>query len=117
MALTPDKTRVEFGLTIHEKIIPWGAVWPRTVYDNSGKVRFSKGAKYKADQLLSRGTGKPAGVTIHNTEGSANAETYTRATWPNGNMNDVRVLDLCQYFGRKKLKDYADFFSSSSSFC
>lgn len=91
MALTPDKTRVEFGLTIHEKIIPWGAVWPRTVYDNSGKVRFSKGAKYKADQLLSGGTGKPAGVTIHNTEGSANAETYTRATWPNGNMNDVRV--------------------------
>ena len=28
----------------------------------------------------------------------------------------VRV-DLCQYFGQKKLKDYADFFSSSSSLC
>ena len=26
-------------------------------------------------------------------------------------------LDLCQYFGQKKLKDYADFLSSSSSFC
>lgn len=26
-------------------------------------------------------------------------------------------LDLCQYFGQKKLKDYADFFSSSSSLC
>ena len=26
-------------------------------------------------------------------------------------------LDLCQYFGQKKLKDYAAFFSSSSSFC
>lgn len=27
------------------------------------------------------------------------------------------LLDLCQYFGQKKLKDYADFFSSSSSLC
>ena len=27
------------------------------------------------------------------------------------------VLDLCQYFGHKKLKGYADFFNSSSSFC
>ena len=26
-------------------------------------------------------------------------------------------LDLCQYFGQKKSKDYAAFFSSSSSFC
>ena len=26
-------------------------------------------------------------------------------------------MDLCQYFGQKKLKDYAAFFSSSSSFC
>ena len=91
MALTPDKTRVEFGLTINEKIIPWGAAWPRTVYGSNGAVRFAKGTKYKADQLLSGGTGKPAGVTIHNTDGNANAETYTRATWPNGNMNDVRV--------------------------
>ena len=26
-------------------------------------------------------------------------------------------VDLCQYFGQKKLKDYATFFSSSSFFC
>ena len=26
-------------------------------------------------------------------------------------------VDLCQYFGQKKLKYYADFFSSSSSLC
>lgn len=26
-------------------------------------------------------------------------------------------LDLCQYFGHKKLKVHADFFNSSSSFC
>lgn len=28
-----------------------------------------------------------------------------------------KKLDLCQYFGQKKLKYYADFFSSSSSLC
>ena len=28
-----------------------------------------------------------------------------------------QVLDLCQYFEHKKLKGYADFFNSSSSFC
>lgn len=85
MALTPDKTRVEHGLTIHEKIIPWGAVWTK----NYGK--YTKGTKYKADRLLSGGTGKAAGVTIHNTDGGANAETYTRATYPNQNMKDSRV--------------------------
>lgn len=26
-------------------------------------------------------------------------------------------MDLCQYFEHKKLKGYADFFNSSSSFC
>ena len=31
-----------------------------------------------------------------------------------GSIND---MDLCQYFGQKKLKYYADFFSSSSSLC
>ena len=29
----------------------------------------------------------------------------------------VESVDLCQYFGQKKLKYYADFFSSSSSLC
>lgn len=89
MALTPDKTRVEQGLTIHEKIIPWGAVWSKTVV--VGKTTYKKGDKYKADRLLSGGTGKAAGVTIHNTDGGANAETYTRATYPNQNMKDSRV--------------------------
>ena len=87
--LTPDATRTEYGLVIHEKIIPWGATWPK----NSGS--YKKGQKYKADKRLSGGTGKVAGVTIHNTDDLANveedAEQYTRATWPNANMNDVRV--------------------------
>lgn len=28
-----------------------------------------------------------------------------------------KKVDLCQYFGHKKLKVYADFSNSSSSFC
>ena len=44
-----------------------------------------------------------------------------------GLMNNIRtcadeivlndIVDLCQYFEHKKLKGYADFFNSSSSFC
>lgn len=87
--LTPDATRTEHGLVINEKIIPWGAVWPK----DSGA--YKKGAQYKADRLLSGGTGKVKGVTIHNTADLKNveedAEQYTRATWPNANMNDARV--------------------------
>lgn len=30
---------------------------------------------------------------------------------------DLIKVDLCQYFEHKKLKGYADFFNSSSSFC
>lgn len=30
---------------------------------------------------------------------------------------ELCMVDLCQYFEHKKLKGYADFFNSSSSFC
>ena len=87
--LTPDATRTECGLVINEKIIPWGAKWPK----DSGE--YKKGQEFKADKRLSGGTGKVAGVTIHNTDDLENveedAEQYTRATWPNANMNDARV--------------------------
>jgi N-acetylmuramoyl-L-alanine amidase CwlA len=87
--LTPDKVRIEHGLTINEKIIPWGATWPK----DSGS--YKKGSKYKADKLLSDGTGKVKGVTVHNTNDLVNvhedAEQYTRATWPNANMSNARV--------------------------
>lgn len=33
------------------------------------------------------------------------------------NISFIKELDLCQYFEHKKLKGYADFFNSSSSFC
>lgn len=32
-------------------------------------------------------------------------------------LTNEELLDLCQYFEHKKLKGYADFFNSSSSFC
>ena len=89
--LKPDNIRTEHGLEIKEKIIPWGAVWPK----DSGN--FKKGDQYKADRLLSDGTGKVQYITIHNTDdiveavGTNDAEQYARATWPNANMGDVRV--------------------------
>ena len=89
--LTPDNIRIEHGLLIKEKIIPWDAVWPK---NSDG---HKKGDRYKADRLLSNGTGKAMYVTIHNTpdineeSGTNDAEQYTRATWPNANMGDVRV--------------------------
>ena len=33
------------------------------------------------------------------------------------NLPALFGMDLCQYFGHKKLKVYVDFFNSSSSFC
>lgn len=95
--LIPDRARTDNGLVIKEKIIPWGAVWPKTVYNAVGKVQFAKGSLYKADRKLSGGTGKVQYVTIHNTAaiqtavGITMAEQYTRATWPNANMKDARV--------------------------
>lgn len=89
--LIPDKTRTEHGLVIKEKIIPWGAKWTKTWKNHK------KGDKFKADRLLSNGTGKVEYITIHNTadiaeaKGTNDAEQYTRATYPNQNMGDARV--------------------------
>ena len=81
--LTPDKIRYEHGLKICEKIIPWGAVWTKSYQS------YKKGDKYKSDRYFEGN--KPSYITIHNTDGNANAETYTRATYPNQNMGTVRV--------------------------
>lgn len=88
--LIPDNIRISHGLTINQKIIPWGATWQH----DSGK--YKTGEKYKADMLLSYGTGEVKYITIHNTDainavGTSDAEQYTRATWPNCNMKDARV--------------------------
>ena len=95
--LKPDKTRVENGVTINEKIIPdsaraskYCASWCR------------KGEPMKPCRPLSYGV---TGVTIHNTEDlpkvKDDGEQYTRATWPNCNMGGVVVHyyvdDLCAW--------------------
>ena len=88
--LKADKVKYEFGLAICEKIIPWGSKWSKDVYIN-GKLIYKKGQKYKADKYLSKNTGIIRGITIHNSDGNADAETYTRATFPNQNMLSSRV--------------------------
>ena len=49
-----------------------------------------------------------SGVTIHNTNDLQNveedAEQYTRAPWPNANMNDARVQDVYKRQGRSCTK-------------
>lgn len=103
-SLTPDRTRTEHGLVIREKIIPWGAVWPRTIYGKGGAVKFSQGSPYKADRLLTNGTGLVRYITIHTTGtiqapyGTTMAEQYARAVWPDANLSDLRFhyyIDAC----------------------
>lgn len=92
--LTPDKIiTVNVGgeiLTIKQKIVPDSA--RATKYVASYVLQ---GQPMKPCALLS-GTGKPKGITIHNTgdiavaAGTTAAEQYSRATW-NGNMGGVIV--------------------------
>lgn len=82
--ISPDTTYSAGGLPVKVKKIPFGTVWKK---DCCG---FKKGDLYKADRLMSGGTGKIHGITIHNTGDSADAATYTLATF-NQNMNTSRV--------------------------
>lgn len=93
--LKPDKIRTEAigggEITIKEKIIPDTARATKHVADY-----VPKGGKMKPCALLNGGTGKPKGVTVHNTaaitvSGTSMAEQYTRATWPNQAMGGVCV--------------------------
>lgn len=89
--LKPDKIRTEKTrsggtITIKEKIIPDNARAKKKVASY-----VTKGALMKPCAKLTNGTGKPRGITIHNTNniitiGTTPAEQYTRATWPNCNM-------------------------------
>lgn len=82
--LTPDSSYKIENLTVNVKKIPFGTRWKK---DCCG---FKKGDLYKADRLMTNGSGRILGITIHNTGDSADAETYTRATF-NQNMNTSRV--------------------------
>ncbi len=74
------------GLTVKVKKIPFGARWSK----DCPAEGFRKGDLYKADRLLCGGSGKARGITVHNTDDSADAATYTLATF-NQNMNSARV--------------------------
>lgn len=108
--LIPDKVYTLNGVKINEKIIPDSAIWEdfdkcvtAGFVDVDERDVFDKGVAYKANVKLSNGTGKVQGVTIHNTGRGAFkgkysnestggvAEVYTRATYPNQNMNSARV--------------------------
>lgn len=90
--LKPDKIiTTENGLVIKQKIIPDGMKAPKDVASY-----VKKGQKMKPCAKLNNGTGKPKGITVHNTSdikvasGTNAAEQYTRATY-NGNMSGVVV--------------------------
>lgn len=91
--LTPDATYTANGVKVNVKIIPDGTRW--TDAAKAKAAGFTPGALYKKQAKLNKGTGKPKFVTIHNTGDLAgvndDAEQYTRATWPNQNMNSSRV--------------------------
>ena len=89
--LSPDKTvTTTNGLNIKQKIIPDSL---RATKDVASWCK--KGGKMKPCAKLC-GTGKPKGITVHNTNdintaaGTTAAEQYTRATY-NGNMGGVVV--------------------------
>lgn len=90
--LKPDKiVTTANGLSIKQKIVPDTLVATKDVASY-----VKKGQKMKPCKKLSDGTGKPKGITVHNTgmvkvaAGTTAAEQYTRATY-NGNMSGVIV--------------------------
>jgi LysM repeat protein len=96
MFLTPDNIITAMvgvhTLTIKQKITPDGARATKDICDY-----VNKGDLVKPNRPLNNGTGKPKGITIHNTgnitvsAGTTPAEQYARATYPNGNMNGAAV--------------------------
>lgn len=90
--LTPNTIYIINGVTVNEKIIPDGTTWTNSV--NAKKDGFTVGALYKKQAKLTKGSGKPLTITIHNTNDLPNveddAEQYIRATF-NENMRTSRV--------------------------
>lgn len=96
MFLTPDNiitaTVGVHTLTIKQKITPDGARATKNICDY-----VKKGDLVKPNKPLNNGTGKPKGITVHNTgditvsASTTPAEQYARATYPNGNMNGAAV--------------------------
>lgn len=93
--LKPDSVKTykigNESIKINVKIIPDSMTAPKDIAS-----WCKKGWKMKPCQKLNNGTGKPKGITVHNTNdisvasGTNPAEQYTRATY-NGNMSGVVV--------------------------
>lgn len=83
--LVPDKTEVIHGVTIKTKIIPL------TAKMNKATGRHKKGDPFRDQRKLNA-----KGITAHNTpainqaKGTTMSEQYSRATYPNQNMDTVR---------------------------
>lgn len=96
--LTPDTTYIANGVTVNVKIIPDGTRWKSA--SKAQKAGFAAGSLYKSQAKL-----KVKKVTIHNTNDldsvHDDGEQYTRATYPNENMNSSRVHfyvdDVCAW--------------------
>lgn len=96
--LKPNTTYVANGVTVNEKIIPDGTRWKSA--SKAKKAGFAAGSLYKSQAKL-----KVKKVTIHNTNDLGgvhdDGEQYTRATYPNENMNSSRVHfyvdDVCAW--------------------
>lgn len=90
--LVPDKkTTTPNGLIINQKIIPDSLKAEKNVAS-----WCKNGQPMKPCKKLNDGSGKPKGITVHNTadikeaKGTNDAEQYSRATY-NGNMSGVVV--------------------------
>lgn len=94
--LKPDKTiKATISgktITISQKIIPDGATATKYVCSY-----VPKGGLVKPNAKVDNGSGKPRGITVHNTGAitvssqTTMAEQYARATYPNLNMNGAIV--------------------------
>ena len=74
-------------------------VLPECLKNEDGKIRFLSGSQGVFDYAFEH-----LSPIVYRSE-------------MDGSWSEYGVIDLCQYFGQKKLKDYAAFLSSSSSFC
>ncbi len=111
---------------------------PKSDKKTIAKIRAAIDAAYREGESKLKGSGRsvPAlsAVKTPLRDGDAERsddEAYAGAYFVNANSDlapgivdvdrqtiiDHSEVDLCQYFGHKKLKVYADFFNSSSSFC
>ena len=94
--LTPDKViKATIGgktIKISQKIIPDGARADKYVASH-----VQKGDLVKPNAKVNNGTGKPRGITVHNTSAikvnatTTQSEQYARATYPNLNMKGAIV--------------------------